>query len=816
MFPRHISKVEKPVTRIRKEDGSQQEIHGAIAPYNFVELPNKVVSAEPLPENDCYHHERHTGKIECTLTTESPLYIRCGLTPADFAEFGDKSTSVADLPQDPEKRARRTDFFQSPSATVPLIPGSSVRGMLRTLVEIISFSKITPVADNQRLFFRAVATDPKKDSLSAEYKNFVKPEVIKAGHLKKDEKGWYIKPAKTNKGVTFAWVEEPSIPQSILPDYKRLNSSSYEPRYISVSYASIHEKHNDRAKPRRIFATHVDSPDRHPQKGVLVTSGSMKQSNVPSSRRNHCLVFDCLVFEPDDDSKKLRIDPIAVQHYCNALTEFQKKAPFSKEAGILEELENRVVFYYPPEPGELVGFFGQSPNFRIPYSPNRNGHASTVADYIPDVLKDVSVMDLADTIFGFVRQPQQNNQKEKTRAGRVFISDSKYVTNEDGIWERVITPQILGSPKPTTFQHYLVQPEETGADKAKLKHYASQPPPSDSADESTSGETVIRGHKLYWHKGNISINKVRQIDQRKIEEKNTQYTEVKPIKKGVSFKFTIHFENLSDVELGALLWVLNIAQDDKYRLSLGMGKPLGMGTVKINHTLCSSDRPQRYHKLLDNQNWYTPVTKSTANFTQAFEEYILNPEHGISELDHPQEGRAFRLEDVPRIKMLLAMLSWKDAPSSDQTRYMEIERTRPPRIGTDQNEYKERPVLPTPLDILGWEDNRRIDSPQPNPKMSQPRENSSSNLAEPSVAGLSERQQEIRKAAEEANLQQESVVSAKIVKIKGKEVTIEIAAQRPKKKTKRADQWQEGQAIRIRITELRRDGTVQGFEFVEE
>lgn len=721
MNAKHIKEVPEYITeQKRQRDGStklEQIPRRAVAPYNFVELPNKIVLAESLPPGDRYHANRYTGKIECTLTTESPLYIRCGLNPPDFAKFSDKSTSIDELKElSKEERARRTDFFQSPGATVPLIPGSSLRGMLRTLVEVASFSKITPVSDHQRLFFRAVATDPKKDSLAAEYKHFVKPETVQAGYLRKDIEGWYILPAKTNKNVTFAWIEEANIPQSVLPDNRRFNSADYEPQYIPVSYASIYEKSNDRARPKRKFATDVDNPDRHLEKGVLVTSGNMKQGSDPSPRHNHCLVFDCLVFEPSDTSEKLRIDPLAVQHYCNALTEFQKDTPFNKETGILEELENRVVFYYPPEPKKPVGFFGQSPNFRIPYSPEGNGHASTVADFIPGALRDSSAMDLADAIFGFVRQHKQNGTKTQACAGRVFISDAKYETAENGIWERVITPQILGGPKPTTFQHYLVQPEETGADKPKLKHYASQPPSLNSADETTSGETVIRGHKLYWHKGNVGINKIQQISRKEIEEKKTQYTEIKPIKKGVSFAFTIHFENLSVVELGAVLWVLNIAQDEKYRLSLGMGKPLGMGAVKIAHMLCLSDRQQRYSQLFDksNTNWEKAEEPASEQFLtdciQAFETYVLD---NISPDDYPDQVERVQLshlKEIPRIEMLLAMLRWDKIPPDEQTRHMQIDRVEQPRIGKDKNEYKERPVLPTPLQIMNIPDRRRLPS----------------------------------------------------------------------------------------------------------
>ena len=45
---------------------------------------------------------------------------------------------------------------------------------------------------------------------------------------------------------------------------------------------------------------------------------------------------------------------------------------------------------------------------------------------------------------------------------------------------------------------------------------------------------------------------------------------------------------------------------------------------------------------------------------------------------------------------------------------MENKREKRPRIN-DSNEYKERPVLPTPLQVMGWNDNRRLNNPLPLP-----------------------------------------------------------------------------------------------------
>jgi CRISPR-associated protein (TIGR03986 family) len=52
------------------------------------------------------------------------------------------------------------------------------------------------------------------------------------------------------------------------------------------------------------------------------------------------------------------------------------------------------------------------------------------------------------------------------------------------------------------------------------------------------------------------------------------------VKPGKRFAFTIDINNLSDVEAGALLWLLNLPKDHYHRL--GGGKPFGFGSVKLS------------------------------------------------------------------------------------------------------------------------------------------------------------------------------------------------------------------------------------------
>jgi CRISPR-associated protein (TIGR03986 family) len=734
----------------------------AIAPYNFVELPNEVVEAElqyngKLRNNDRYYPDCHTGRIRCTLKTESPLYIRCGLTPNEFAAFGDKSNEDLTL----EQRKKYAAFFHHSTNLHPILPGSSLRGMLRTLVEIISFGKIEKVSEQQKFFFRAVAAES-DDPLKKKYTDYIGnlAKYVKAGYLEESRNKWFIRSTITIDNKSFFKVKEKDIKDHI-PSLVTMEKDNYLPQYIEISFEGT---------PKSIKIS--EDCEAYQFKGVLVTSGNMLETGSTTEaerkallsrkegRKNHYIVF-----QADTAAERIEISEDAVRDYRHALTDFQKgktfernpKNPFHDKMGILKK--GRPVFYCDPSSREpVLVLFGQSPNFRVPYSPKNDGKAASAFDFIPKEVGESDKIDLADAIFGFVRRGRakkeqispesRKEQREQSRAGRVFISDAQYATDEDGIWlsgnaDDTITPQILASPKPTTFQHYLVQ---TSFEKENLNHYASQP----------NKVTVIRGHKLYWHKGDVKERIKTKATEAEIAEKQSQYTEIKPIKAGVSFEFTIYFENLSDVELGALLWVLTLSGQDteklkllnldgseKYRLSLGMGKPLGMGAVTIEkYELFLNERSlnqpqQRYTQLFDGDNWLTGDRPATldehTHCIQKFEKYVTERiSKANRSKDYSDEGSTepLNLKDLPRIKMLLLMLRWDVFPPVARTRYMEIERDinkdyiGEPVDPTDNtvNEYRKRPVLPTPFQVMDRvdEDNRRLDNSTTPPTQSAP------------------------------------------------------------------------------------------------
>ncbi|WP_016949987.1 TIGR03986 family CRISPR-associated RAMP protein [Anabaena sp. PCC 7108] len=656
----------------------------AFAPYNFVELPdeNKIVVAQELPKQNCYDIQRHTGYIQCNLVTESPLYIRCGLIPDDFKKFENRTCNHEELNQlILEEQKRWTDFFYNPANNFPIIPGSSLRGMIRNIFEIVTYSKLHQVSGYQKLFFRAVAA-PDNDPLTYEYKRKIYDKV-KAGYLQQQSDGkWYIFLAKTVERQPFVWVKKSAIPRDVgLID---VNNIDYQPQYLKVRFDEI-----NKIKTRYI-ANQVSKDNlNHQYKGYLVTSGNMMEGNPEgkSSREYHCLIGE-------KTDNYVEIDPGAVEDYRAALTDFQKKY-FDQENGILKN--DYPVFFCETKLGEKVTLFGHSPNFRVPYTPpTKNGRATSVTDFIPPKFKSSEnpEIDMTEAIFGWVKDKKLENQ---TRAGRVFITDALLdsSTPDEQIWcqnnpDERITPPILATPKPTTFQHYLVQTDPE-AKRENLKHYGSYP----------IKDTVIRGYKLYWHQKDVSSSSIRESNEEEISNKPKQYTKIRPINSKVSFHFKLYFDNLTDEELGALLWVLDLAKekesriyvkdDQEYRFSLGMGKPFGMGAVKLtNQQLWLSQRQEkRYQKLFNENNWetgnYNDTEIEAEVFVESFKNYLLD-KNKIGENPHGN------LEDVKRIKMLLAMLSFP-GKSKGSVRYMQIEHPR------NKNEYDERPVLPNPFDV---------------------------------------------------------------------------------------------------------------------
>ncbi len=120
--------------------------------------------------------------------------------------------------------------------------------------------------------------------------------------------------------------------------------------------------------------------------------------------------------------------------------------------------------------------------------------------------------------------------------------------------------------------------------------------------ELKPGKHQPQGRKMYLHHYKEDKQPWKTANPR---EQLNQKTIIKPVKKGTEFFFHIDFSNLSQWELGLLCYALR--PGDAFRHKLGMGKSIGLGTVRIDPVgLFFIDRKKRYaiDSLFESQRYH--------------------------------------------------------------------------------------------------------------------------------------------------------------------------------------------------------------------
>jgi CRISPR-associated protein (TIGR03986 family) len=675
----------------------------ASAPYNFVPLPEKVVCAvegsKPLPDHNSYGNEEfpHSGYFEVSLTTMSPLYIR-GPVPSD--EFARQDDHAKNGP----------DFFYTKRPDQPVIPGSSLRGMLRSLLEIAGYGKMQGVSD-RKLFFRSVGTE----AVGRYYTNSIgitsERNITRGyGFARLRERGeWEIEECDAARVkmslVASKFGNGQTDPDRALytkpgPAGVPLDSIQHQQVLVTLESPDSWGGRGESTELPRVEAlrkTTEPAPSTRERIGTLVLTGPMtgkKKAFVFMPRRSGLANS----IEIPNDREALDENDRLLERFNNdQMTRWQKDAFPPIKTGPPGALRDGDPVFYIIENGRLV-FFGRAFLFRLPYQ-------NSPLDMVPEELRNPDEIDYAEALFGFVKTKSQP-------ASRIAVTDASLEKGQSEIWlsENPIIPRILSTPKPSTIQHYLVQRAES---KERLAHFGDSP----------LEKTVIRGFKRYWHQGlgkGMSVDEIRKAIAEKAEslkgkgdsDEDTQHTSIKPLRQGISFRFRVYFNNLSDRELGAICWILQPPGDEaqNYCHHLGMGKPLGLGAVKLESRLIRTNRKSRYGGLFDQEGWLTGSDQECENLadrptleklTESFERHIL------AELKLDQQCQ--RLRELKRIGMLLKTMEWPgfrpdpDGPcyldeGRPNTRYMSINN---PKSTNERNEFRDRPVLPSPAAAFG-------------------------------------------------------------------------------------------------------------------
>lgn len=148
-------------------------------------------------------------------------------------------------------------------------------------------------------------------------------------------------------------------------------------------------------------------------------------------------------------------------------------------------------------------------------------------------------------------------------AGKVRFTDAVCINYDSKYLQENVTFQELASPHMSYLPFYLRKRGNSDEKADYSKSYDSE-----CLD--------IRGRKFYWHHKPDLNKDIRQ------DERNASFD---VIKENAEFKFRIYFENISvEEQLQLLATSVNLGENDidgKYCHKLGHGKPLGFGSAKM-------------------------------------------------------------------------------------------------------------------------------------------------------------------------------------------------------------------------------------------
>lgn len=521
-----------------------------VNPYNFVRLGNP---AARKPPDSRRAFTGKSGKIICKLETKTPIFI-------------------PDPSKTEENEGSPKKMFFIRENGQPIIPATSIKGMVRSVAEAVSGSCLSQF-DGGRLDHRPIGS------------------LKKAGRVKSLPKGG--EPGEiTEMGV--AWIAMPGQSTEV-----KLDKYGREKKYLAIAQ----DKNGKPFKDGQDIFVRVERLERYfnsrgrqiPGSFFLVTEISDTQGtdfkkgtlritgkSIPNKKRER-------VFFELDNPRVHKFDRQAKEDY-DYILEVQKCNASRRGVDLYrrsEELSVGDLVYFETETRQNESWAKNISRVEVP----RRRYMKGRADRLPQGFAPCSnVMKLcpACRLFGTVLKEAGEGEEHVALAGKVAFTDAR-LANESEAKFKFLSLKPLSSPKPTSCNFYLADnPDEPRVVRDYDGHAIKRREDSGSiyVDTSDTNEVFLRGRKFYWHQSYDSTLNRYVIDKEERERLGIsaeQVSEVEALLPGARFTFEVEFSGLSDEELGLLLWSLEL--EDGMMHKLGMGKPLGLGSVKITAEL---------------------------------------------------------------------------------------------------------------------------------------------------------------------------------------------------------------------------------------
>ncbi len=618
------------------------------APYNFVGISKKVnwKDKDQLQPHNVIDLDLKSGTIRYEIEAVTPVFVSEG-----------------------KREGGKAEAFYKNCYGHYAIPGSTVRGLVRSNVQILSGSSVKDDIQDGRLMYRNVANGKERIAYNDILGNKPKQvggkslsvlKHVKAGYITRRDGKYMILPSVIDRisrdtgEMNYYIVSERKIMEGRYKGFEELRGMELQhldvpvdkktgsPFIKEIRKGRVHYKGkpNTAYKPynREVYyllkgESQIEAirlvkdktegyEEKGFKKGYLLSSGYMNEKKViyviPQKDENGEPIpipqEDIDSYQRDYEGKKNQIENIDTDFY---------RLP--------QEGDTKPVFYI-----RLGGrlYFGFTPRLRLFYD-------KSILDGLSGEQKKEGV-DYAKSLFGY------SNDRESYKSRLSFmdaeLKRDKGKTDKDAFL-------ILSGPKPTSYLDYL-----KGAKGGAVSY---------------NQDFELRGIKQYWLRAEAE------------KGKNTGNNEnvasrFQPYNEGTVFEGEIRFTNLTGEELGLILWGLLLEKGSNQ--NIGKGKAYGYGRVEVRLTgLEILDQKALYggHTLCMNP-YRDETDKKDAYISEIKEE--LSRRLGRDIMGEPGIRDFFLMKDTAKI------------PHSDRTRYMEL--------GEYQSRVRDLVCLPGVEDVI--------------------------------------------------------------------------------------------------------------------
>ncbi len=609
------------------------------SPYNFVPLSSQVNIPGGEISQDVPFQDGLCGWLGIELENTTPFYIRNG--------GPHKGKNRSDLVKDPQF----TSFFQVVAGGAFAIPGASLKGVIRNVLEIVSFSRMSRVAD-RRYAIRDLNNKDRSlyaDHMTTEASPFA--SKVQAGWLSFASGSWLLRPcafARVEIGDLQAYggCQRLGDKQPAKEKYQKWERCG---KGLGISFALDkrnvwdHGCRDCNHKPRPLELKYDKATDlgRGNLTGTVVFTGQ-PSSYDPANRQRHRKHMEFIFYAPSG------APPESIKVDAQTMKEFEFIHSVSQESqiqgeGFKQGMENPEWKYWKDRlrRGESAPVFflragagasaplhsmGLSMMYRLPYKHSTHSalRAATPLHLVPPDLASFRP-DFAERIFGYAHQ-------DRCCKGRVQFETLACGTPAPKPLPKVW--RVLSSPKPTFYPNYIRQQPNAQGKVAAYRTFMDDQP-------------ILSGWKRYPVRpdGFQDEPPRDRVDQPNVDLESPFC----PLPAATKFSGRIHFHNLRPAELGALVWVLELGGDPGLRHSVGMAKPYGYGSVRIRvvEDQCAVTGMDAGAKW-DKAGWQAAFVQEMNAFCPAWEQ-------------------------SPQILELLAMANPKAAKAADRYRYPKLE-----------------------------------------------------------------------------------------------------------------------------------------------